>query len=56
MFDSSTMPMSAKAQENLFRNIVELSTLLREAQMAAYSVTLGMPDAHTFVYQDFLRV
>lgn len=55
ILDSPNMQMTWKDQQHLFRNVVEFSTLLREAQVQIYSVTPGMPDSFTYVYQAYLK-
>ena len=49
------MQMSAHGQQSLFANIVELSTTMREAQMQIYSVTPGMPNSFTYLYESYLK-
>jgi VWFA-related protein len=46
---------SPKAQQGMFEQIVELSTLLREGHIDIYSVTQGMPGPGTFIYQSYLK-
>lgn len=47
--------MSWKARQSLFANIVDLSTLLREAQMQVYSVAPGIPNGYTTLYDSYLK-
>jgi VWFA-related protein len=47
--------MSSKEQQGLFQNTVELSTLLREAHIDLYSVTHGMPNGATFMYEEYVK-
>jgi VWFA-related protein len=51
--------LTAKTQDFLFNNIVELSGALREARITLYSVdSLGLADAvsgRTFYYEEFLK-
>jgi VWFA-related protein len=60
MLDRRSIVYSEKEQQRYFDGIVELSTRLREARMAVYSVSaagpgLGAGADRTFLYQDFLR-
>jgi VWFA-related protein len=55
MLDGPNINISNKGQQTLFGQIVELSTLLRQAQIDLYSVTQGMPGPDTFLYESFLK-
>jgi VWFA-related protein len=59
MLDSKSFTFSEKDQRRYFDAIVELSTKLREARMALYSVALSdsaiSAGMHTNLYQDFLK-
>lgn len=55
MLDSPNMQMNWKQQQSLFANIVSLSTLLREGQVELCSVSPGMPDSYTYVYQAYTK-
>jgi hypothetical protein len=56
MLDSSRFQSSSsKGQEQLFNSIVELSTSLREANIALYSISMGQAGSGTFLYEDFLK-
>ena len=56
MLDSSRFQSSSsKDQEQLFDTIVELSTSLREAHIALYSISAGQAGSGTFLYEDFLK-
>ena len=60
MLDSNNYKFSDKDQRQYFDTIVELSTRLREARMAVYSVSapdagLGASPDRMFLYQDFLK-
>lgn len=55
ILDNPNMQMSWKDEQGLFRNIVELSTLIRQAQMQIYSVTPGMPNNFTYLYQSYIK-
>jgi len=49
------MQSSAQGEQQIFNAIVDLSTTLREAHMALYSVTLGQPQLGTYLYQDYVK-
>jgi VWFA-related protein len=55
MLDGPNINISNKGQQSLFGEIVQLSTLLRQAQIDLYSVTQGMPGPETFLYESFLK-
>jgi VWFA-related protein len=55
LLDGPNINLSSKGQQQLFSEIVQLSTLLRQAQMDVYSISQGMPDGGTFLYQSFLK-
>jgi VWFA-related protein len=60
MLDSNNFTYSDKDQRRYFDGIVELSTKLRQARMAVYSVSasssgLGASTDRRFLYQDFLK-
>jgi len=55
LLDSNNIMLSYKGQQSLFGQIVELSTLMREAQVNLYSISQGMPGSETFLYQSFLK-
>lgn len=56
MLDSSRFQSSSsKGQEQLFDSIVELSSSLREAHIALYSISAGQSGSGTFLYEDFLK-
>lgn len=55
MLDGPNINISPKGQQAIFGEIVELSTLLREAQIGLYSVSQGMPGPDTFLYESFLK-
>ena len=56
MLDSSRFQSSSsKGQEQLFDSIVELSSSLREAHIALYSISAGQAGSGTFLYEDFLK-
>ena len=46
---------SSKDRQRYFDAIVELSTRLREARIALYSIAAGMPGRGTFLYEDFRK-
>jgi VWFA-related protein len=56
MLDSTRyQSSSSQGQQQLFDSIVELSTSLREAHIALYSISTGQASGGTFLYQDFLK-
>ena len=55
MFDRPGLEISSKDQQHMFSEIVDLSTSLREAHMAVYSVNMGEPGLGTYLYQGFLK-
>lgn len=55
LFDNPRIQFTFKQQQQYFDELVQLSTRLREARISVYSVSLGQPNIHTFLYQDFLK-
>jgi VWFA-related protein len=55
LLDRLSIETSLKGEQQMFNEIVELSTTMREAHMAFYSVSLGDPNLGTFLYQSFLK-
>jgi VWFA-related protein len=55
MLDRPNTGMTEKAEQQMFNEIVALSTTLREGQMSLYSVTMGDSHLGTFLYEDFLK-
>lgn len=55
MLDGPGFDTSGKDQRRLFDSIVGLSDGLREARIALYSISEGMPGSYTYTYQDFLK-
>lgn len=55
ILDNPNLQMTWKDQQRLFGNIVELSTLLRAAQMQIYSVSPGMPNSFTYLYESYTK-
>lgn len=55
LLDRPGIQTSSKGEQQMFNEIVDLSTTLREAHMSIYSVTMGDPHLGTFLYQDFLK-
>lgn len=55
MLDGPGMVFSTEQQEKLFTNIVGFSTLLREARVDLYSVSLGTADEGTYLYARYLK-
>ncbi len=55
LLTSQYIQLDAKAQQQMFNNIVQLSDKFREARISVYSVAFGLPVAGTFRYQDFVK-
>jgi VWFA-related protein len=53
--DSSQMDLSRKEQQREFQSIVDLSTWLREARIALYSISAGAPGTSGFFYEGYLK-
>jgi VWFA-related protein len=55
LLDRPGLQTSSKGEQQIFNEIVDLSTTLREGRITLYSVSLGDTNAGTFLYQDFLK-
>lgn len=55
MLDGPNINISGKGQQSVFSEIVRLSTVLRLARIDLYSISQGMPDQGTFLYESFLK-
>jgi VWFA-related protein len=55
MLEGPRINTSSNGQQQLFDVIAGLSTRLREARIALYSIAAGMPGRGTFLYKDFLK-
>jgi VWFA-related protein len=55
LLDRPGLQIGEKAEQEMFKEIVELSTTLRQADMTLYSVSLGMPGIGTYLYKDFVK-
>jgi VWFA-related protein len=55
LLDAPGIDISNRTQRALFGEIVQLSTLMREAHLNLYSISEGMPGPETFLYQSFLK-
>lgn len=55
MLDGPNINFSGKGQQQIFEEIVELSTLMRLGHITLYSVSQGMPGPDTFLYQSFVK-
>jgi VWFA-related protein len=55
LLDSPRIQPSDKGRAQMFAQIVELSKMLRDARIAVYSISDGMPGVGTFIYQGFLK-
>ena len=56
MLDSLSIELGDKGRRQTFTaQIVDLSKKLRDARVAVYSISQGVPGAGTFTYEDFLK-
>jgi VWFA-related protein len=55
LLDRASTQISSKQEQIIFNGIVGLSTLLREARISLYSVSMGTPGLGTYLYQDYLK-
>lgn len=55
MLDSPRIQSTDESQKQSFDVIVQLSARLREARIAAYSISTGMPSLGTNLYKEFLK-
>ena len=55
LLNGPNIQSSPKGYDEMFNAIVHLSGSLREARIALYNVSLGLPGARTFLYEDFLK-
>lgn len=55
LLDTPRIQTTHDGQLQSFDVIVQLSTKLREARIAAYSVSAGVPGLGTYLYKDFLK-
>lgn len=55
MLDNPEMQMSWKQQQQLFQDMVGLSTKIRKAQIEICSVAEGMPNFYTYLFESFLK-
>jgi VWFA-related protein len=55
LLDGPGFNFTLEAEQQNFDAIVALSTRMREAQMAVYSVSQGTGEVHSFAYQSFLK-
>ena len=55
MLDNPEMEMSWKQQQQMFQNMVDLSTKVRKAQIEICSVAEGMPNFNTYEFESFLK-
>jgi VWFA-related protein len=47
--------ISSHAQQEMFNEVVDLSTTLRQARMTVYSVSLGEMELGTYLYESYLK-
>jgi VWFA-related protein len=55
LLNGPSFSMSSKAEQQLFGEVVRMSTSLREARINVYSVTEGFFGPRTNLYQDFVK-
>jgi VWFA-related protein len=55
LLDGPNIDLSGKAQQGLFGEIIQLSTLMRLAHIDIYSISQGFSGPNTFLYQSFLK-
>lgn len=55
MFSNPSMQLSVQQEQSLFRDVVEFSTLLRQAHVTLYSVAAGVPSRYGLLYEGFLK-
>ncbi len=55
LLDGPNINLSGKAQQALFGEIIQLSTLMRLAHIDLYSISQGFSGPDTFLYQSFLK-
>jgi VWFA-related protein len=55
LFDNPLIDSTNKGMEQNFDALVRLTTRLRQARISVYSVSLGLSNADTFLYQGFLK-
>jgi VWFA-related protein len=55
MLDGPGITFSTQQQQKLLANIVAFSTLMRQAQIDVYSISIGASDAGTYLYGGYLK-
>jgi VWFA-related protein len=55
LLDEPGLDFSSQQQQKLFTNIVGFSTLLRQARVDLYSISLGSPDRGTYLYESYVK-
>jgi VWFA-related protein len=55
MLSGPNVDLSSKAHQELFRDIVELSSQLRKARISLYSISPGQANIYTFRYQIYVK-
>jgi VWFA-related protein len=55
LLEGPGIEFSSQAQQQMFHEIVDLSTTLREARMTVYSVSQGDPNLGTYLYEGYLK-
>ena len=55
MMDGPGITFSTEQQKKMFGNIVAFSTLMRQAQVDVYSISIGVADGGTYLYGGYLK-
>jgi VWFA-related protein len=55
ILDNPNLEITWKQQQQLFRDMVTLTTKIRRAQIQLYSVAEGMPNFYTYLFEEFLK-
>jgi VWFA-related protein len=55
LLERPDIQISSHAQQEVFNEVVDLSTTLRQARMTLYSVSLGVPVLGTYLYEGYLK-
>lgn len=55
ILDNPNLEITWKQEQQLFQNMVSLTTKIRERQIELYSVAEGMPNFYTYLFEEFLK-
>jgi VWFA-related protein len=55
LLEQPGIQIPSQAQQQMFKEVVGLTTALREARMFVYSVSLGEPQLGTYLYEAYLK-